>query len=33
VMEALLVYRHRLGSLNARLPGEKTALSDAYPFQ
>jgi peptidoglycan lytic transglycosylase len=33
VMEALLVYRHRLGSLSARPLREKTALSDAHPLQ
>jgi len=33
VMEALLVYRHRLGSLNARPSREKTALSDTHPVQ
>ena len=31
VMEALLVYRHRLGSLNARPLRVKPALSDAHP--
>jgi soluble lytic murein transglycosylase len=30
VMEALLVYRHRLGSPNARSVREKTALSEAH---
>jgi len=31
VMEALLVYRHRLGSLDARPLREKPVLSDAHP--
>lgn len=31
VMEALLVYRHRLGSLNAKPLGQETALSHAHP--